>query len=125
MSFLMFVETVSLTDLEQETSQRMGKISLSSPRQGGAKRVYFHTWLFKCGFWGSNPDPPVCTASTLSTEPAPWPARNPLCQNPPLPSEVNSFAISHDLYRGPSTALKQWDCLDALDLINGLKPAKL
>lgn len=125
MSFLMFVETVSLTDLEQETSQRMGRISLSSPHQGGAKRVYFHTWLFKCGFWGSNPDPLVCTASTLSTEPAPWPARNLLCQNPPLPSEVNSFTISHDLYRGPSTALKQWDSLDALDLINGLKPAKL
>lgn len=121
----MFVEMESLTDLEQETSQRMGRISLSSPRQGGAKSVYFHIWLFKCGFWGSNPDPRVCTASTLSTEPAPQPAWNPLCQNPPLPLEVNSFAISHDPYRGPSTALKQWDSLDALYLINGLKPAKL
>lgn len=91
----------------------------------GAKSMYFHTWLFKCGFWGSNPDPCVCTASTLSTQQAPRPTRNPLRQNPPLPSELNSFAISHDLYHGPSPALKQWDCLDALYLINGLTPPKL
>lgn len=37
MSFLMFVEMESLTDLEQETSQRMGRISLSSPVKVGLK----------------------------------------------------------------------------------------
>jgi hypothetical protein len=34
------------------------------------KSTCCHTWLFKSGFWGSNPGPSACKTNTLLTEPS-------------------------------------------------------